>query len=213
MKKISIKPHKFSPKIILKAKEILKEGGLVAFPTETVYGLASRADNKKAVEKIFLIKGRDFNKPLTLFISSLKDLNLLVKKVPPWAEKIIEHFWPGPLTLVFEKSEEVPSFVTRGKKTVGIRYPDHPFCFALTSYCPFFLAVTSANISSRKSPFSAQGVEKEIGNKIDLLIDGGKTSLKVESTVLDLTQYPPLVLREGALSVEEIERVTPLQEL
>ncbi|MDO8886087.1 L-threonylcarbamoyladenylate synthase [Candidatus Oleimmundimicrobium sp.] len=193
--------------VIEEAADILKAGGLVAFPTETVYGLGADTFNPEAVERIFKIKGRPFDKPLAICISNVADLDFLVEEVPEFAKNIIDRFWPGPLTLIFKKRETVFSQATCGRATVGIRFPKNKITLSLIASVGRPLVLTSANISGIPSSIEAQQVLNDIGKNIDLILDGGKTELGVESTILDLTTAPPTIIREGAITVKEIEKV------
>jgi len=193
--------------VIKHAAEVIGAGGLVVFPTETVYGLGADAFNPKAVERVFKAKGRSFNNPLTVCISDAADLNFLVEEIPESAKNIIDKFWPGPLTLVFKKSDIVSLKITCGRSTVGIRFPDNKIVFSLMTLIKIPLILTSANISGSPSPIEAQQALDYLGESVDLILDGGKTALGVESTVLDLTVSPPAIIREGAIAVKEIEKV------
>lgn len=192
---------------IMKAAQILKMGGLVAFPTDTVYGLGADATNDRAVKKIFKIKKRPFAKALPILIAAKKDLNKYASGNSLKIKKIIDKFWPGPLTVVLHKKKIIPDIVTAGKKTVGIRVPAHPVALALIRALGRPLATTSANISKKSSPTTAHGAKKYLNNKIDLILDGGKTKLGVESTVLDCTTSPPTLLRPGPIPPKEIKKI------
>ncbi|HDP70510.1 MAG TPA: threonylcarbamoyl-AMP synthase [Actinobacteria bacterium] len=195
------------PHVIERAAAILKAGGLVVFPTETVYGLGADAFNSKAVEKIFKVKGRAFNKPLSICISDVGSLNCLVKDPPNFTKEIIGEFWPGPLTLIFKKSDVVPMEVTCGKDTVGIRFPKNKIALSIISFCKNPVALTSTNISGAASLVQVEQVLNYIGEKIDLVLDGGKTEIGTESTILDLTVTPPVIIRKGAIAAKEIEKI------
>jgi len=191
---------------ILKAAQILKMGGLVAFPTDTVYGLGADATNGPAVKKIFKVKKRPLSKALPILIGDKTELTLYASGVSAKIKKLTDEFWPGPLTIVVKKKKNIPDVVTAGKKTVGIRVPDNPVALALIIALGRPLAATSANISDKPSPTTAHNVKKYLNKKIDLILDGGKTSLGVESTVLDCTTSPPTLLRPGAIPMEKIEK-------
>jgi tRNA threonylcarbamoyl adenosine modification protein (Sua5/YciO/YrdC/YwlC family) len=193
--------------IIEEAVRIIKEGGLVAFPTETVYGLGVDALNEKGVRKIFEIKGRPLDKPLSIFISGKEELGQYVQEIPKITQLLIEKFWPGPLTLIFKASSLIPEIVKGRGSTIGVRMPNCKVAFDLVRASGVPLACPSANLSGRPSPTKAEEVIKELGEKIDLLLDGGETRIGVESTVLDLTTSPPSILREGALKREEIKEI------
>ncbi|MEN3037885.1 MAG: L-threonylcarbamoyladenylate synthase [Candidatus Kryptonium sp.] len=189
------------------AGKIIKEGGLVAFPTETVYGLGANALNPYAVAKIFEVKKRPAFDPLIVHISKIEWLENLTTKIDERAKKLIEKFWPGPLTLVLPKSDIVPDIVTAGLPSVAIRMPSHPVALALIENAQTPISAPSANPFGYISPTTAEHVEKMLGDKIDLILDGGKTPIGVESTVLSLIDDEPKILRPGGLPIEEIEKV------
>jgi L-threonylcarbamoyladenylate synthase len=201
-----IDPQKPDPLLIEEAAALIRAGGLVVYPTETVYGLAADIFNQRAVTKIFKVKGRSFAKPLAVCPASLEDLNFLVEDPPIFAREITRHFLPGPLTLIFRRSRAVSSMITCGGETVGIRFPSNPIALSLSRAVKVPLALTSANFSGQPSPVMTEQVLEGIGRRVDLILDGGPTELGMESTVLDLTRMPPVVLREGAIPVQEIER-------
>ncbi len=189
------------------AGSIIKKGGLVAFPTETVYGLGANALNPYAVAKIFEVKNRPTFDPLIVHISKIEWIEKLTKEIDERAFKLIDKFWPGPLTLVLPKSQIVPDIVTAGLPTVAIRMPSHPVALALIESSETPISAPSANRFGYISPTTAEHVEKQLGDKIDLILDGGKCPIGVESTVLSLIDDEPTVLRPGGLPVEEIEKV------
>ena len=191
---------------IERAGEIIREGGLVAFPTETVYGLAGDAFNQQAVARVFEVKGRPANNPLPVQIASKDDLPRLVSEIPPVAKSLMEKFWPGPLTLVLQASPEMPELVTAGTGKVGIRMPDHPVALALIRAAGTPIVAPSANISGEPPPTTAQEVLEYLDGKIELILDAGPTRLKVSSTVVDITQTPPRILREGSISEAELQK-------
>lgn len=201
---ISLDQFAFTAKQLSRAVGLLKSGELVVVPTETVYGLAVDPLDPQAVLSFYEVKGRDFNKPLALAISSLSQLNELVKEVPVFSWELIEAFWPGPLTLIFAKSEGVADGVTAGLPTVGIRFADHPVTRALVEEFGRPFALTSANVSGHISPVDISQVLVDLDGKVPLVIDCGETKYKQESTIVDLTSDPPQVLREGALPSEKI---------
>ena len=176
---------------------ILAAGGLVAFPTETVYGLGADARNPDAVARIFAAKGRPTDHPLICHIASVDDLAPLVAEVTPAARALADAFWPGPLTLVMTRSAAVPDAVTGGRDTVAVRVPDHPVALALLRAFGGPVAAPSANRFGRPSPTRADDVRDELGDGVDLVLDGGPCAIGVESTVLDLASDPPQVLRPG----------------
>jgi len=200
---------KENKKIIKEAVKIIRRGGLIAFPTETVYGLGANALDKKAVKKIFKAKGRPSDNPLIVHIADFTELFRLVKKIPKITEILAKKFWPGPLTLIFLKKKIVPNKVTAGGNTVAIRIPKNKTALKLIKDSGFPIAAPSANLSGRPSPTTAQHVFEDLGEKIDLIIDGGKTDIGVESTVVDLTVKPPQILRPGGISFEELKKIIP----
>lgn len=190
---------------IEQAAQLLREGKTVAFPTETVYGLGADATSDQAVQGIFEAKGRPSDNPLIVHISSKKQLHPIVEHVDNQAEKLIEQFWPGPLTLIFKKKEGVFSdLVTAGLDTVGIRMPDHPVALSIIEAAGKPIAAPSANRSGKPSPTSADHVYHDLNGRIAGIVDGGETGVGVESTVLDCTVTPPVILRPGGISYEEI---------
>ena len=189
---------------IERAGEVIREGGLVAFPTETVYGLAADAFDQQAVDRVFEVKGRPANNPLPVQIASRSDLPKLVSVTPPIAERLMDRFWPGPLTLVFSACTEVSELVTAGTGKVGIRMPDHPVALALIEAGGTPIVAPSANVSGEPPPTTAQEVLEYLDGKIELILDAGPTRLKVSSTVVDLTESPPRILREGSISREAL---------
>jgi L-threonylcarbamoyladenylate synthase len=196
--------HVLSPGEIKKAALIIKAGGTVAFPTETVYGLGANALDKEAVAKIFRAKNRPPDNPLIVHVSSGEMLYMVAKEVPPVAEKLIDSFWPGPLTIILKRSELIPDITTGGLDTVAIRMPAHDIALALIKEAGVPIAAPSANISGIPSPTSADHVIKDLDGKIDAIIKGGDSIIGVESTVIDMTVYLPALLRPGGLSLEEI---------
>jgi L-threonylcarbamoyladenylate synthase len=193
---------------IHRAAELLRGGEVVALPTETVYGLTANALDAKAVSRIFEIKGRPSHNPIIVHVSSFEMAQRCVSQWPAIAEKLARAFWPGPLTLVLPRSKEIPEIVTAGGSTVGVRWPSHPFIQAVIRECGFPLAAPSANLSNDLSPTNASHVEKSLGNKIPLIVDGGQSQVGIESTVLDLTATPPRLLRPGMIHEQALLAVT-----
>lgn len=189
------------------AAEVIKSGGLVAFPTETVYGLGANAFDETSVKKIFKAKGRPCDNPLIVHVAKKEDVYRLVKDIPPEASRLMDSFWPGPLTLVMNKSDAVPYAVTAGLDTVAIRMPSHPVALELIRMCRLPIAAPSANASGRPSPTSAAHVIDDLWGRIDVIIDSGNTDVGLESTVLDTTTSPYVILRPGGISPEELENV------
>ncbi len=188
------------------AVRFILDGKLVAFPTETVYGLGADALNEKAVRRIFEAKGRPADNPLIVHIARFEDLTMLAREVPDEAELLVRKFWPGPLTLVLPKRETVPDVTTGGLNTVAVRMPAHPVALALIRESTP-IAAPSANISGRPSPTLAEHVIEDFYGRIGCIIDAGKTPIGVESTVIDLSSEEPTLLRPGGLPVEKIEEV------
>jgi L-threonylcarbamoyladenylate synthase len=192
---------------ILEASELIKSGEVVAFPTETVYGLGANALDPRAVEKIFRAKGRPGDNPLIVHVSKTQDVDKLVKELPPKARALMETFWPGPLTIVFKKSSVIPSEVTAGLNTVAIRMPNHPVALRLIDYSGLPIAAPSANRSGHISPTTARHVLEDMDGIIPLILDGGKCRVGLESTVLDMTSDIPVILRPGGVTLEMLEGI------
>lgn len=192
--------------------KIIRAGGLVAFPTETVYGLGANALDPEAVKKIYETKGRPSDNPLILHVSSIEQTEKLV--CLNWrARFLMERFWPGPLSIVLPAREIVPSRTRGGLSTAAVRMPDNPFALALIANSGLPIAAPSANLSGRPSPTDAATVRGEIGNKIPLIIDGGDTRFGVESTVIDMTGEHPVLLRAGGLAKEAVEEALAMEVL
>ena len=187
-----------------RAAELLRAGELVALPTETVYGLAANALDAAAVEKIFSVKGRPAHNPIIVHIADMEMARHCVREWPVSAERLAKAFWPGPLTLVLPRSSLVPDVVTAGGETVGVRWPSHPFIQAVILRCGFPLAAPSANVSNAVSPTNAGHVQRGLGGKIHLLIDGGQSQVGIESTVVDLSGARARVLRPGMIHAESL---------
>ncbi len=197
-----INPREPEADAVAAAAAILSRGGLVAFPTETVYGLGASALDAEAVRQIFAAKGRPATNPLIVHVSSVAMARELVTGWPPLADALAAAFWPGPLTLVLPKARRVPDVVTAGAATVALRMPQHPVALALLRASGVPIAAPSANRSTRISPTRVQHVLKDLSGLVDLILDGGPTSGGIESTVLDLTDSPPRILRPGLVSPE-----------
>ncbi|MBE7041140.1 MAG: threonylcarbamoyl-AMP synthase [Ruminococcaceae bacterium] len=193
--------------VLDEAAKCLAGGGLVAFPTETVYGLGASALNEAAVAGIFVAKGRPQDNPLIVHISDKKMLDQVVSSVPPAAEKLMDAFWPGPLTIILEKSENIPISVTAGLQTVGVRMPSHPVALALIEKSGVPVAAPSANLSGCPSTTRASHVIHDLTGRVDYIVDGGACSVGLESTVLDMTGEVPQILRPGGVSLEELQAV------
>ncbi len=192
---------------ILAAGRIIKQGGLVAFPTETVYGLGADALNPQASRRIYEAKGRPSDNPLIVHISSMEALEKIAERVPEQARKLAEKFWPGPLTMIFEKKELVPLETTGGLETVAVRMPGHPTALALTEAGGGFIAAPSANLSGRPSPTTAKHVVQDLKGRIPMILDGGSVGIGIESTIVDFSEEIPMILRPGYLTEEMIRNV------
>jgi L-threonylcarbamoyladenylate synthase len=190
------------------AATALKNGDVVAIPTETVYGLAASAFDENAVRKIFEIKKRPLFNPLIIHIKSIDDLHHVAKDIPPIALQLANHFWPGPLTLVLPKKENIPDIVTAGKATVGIRVPAHPITLALLNEIDFPLAAPSANPFGYISPTKSEHVKKQLGDAISIIIEGGQCEKGIESTIIGFENNKPVIYRVGAIPQEAIEAIT-----
>lgn len=197
------------PGAIERVAGILKEGGIVAFPTETVYGLGADGFNPEAVGKVFAAKGRPADKALIMHLSGPEMLGLVVADVPVAARALIEAFWPGPLTLVLKKTARVPAIVTAGRDGVAVRCPAHPVAISLIHAVGGPLAAPSANRSGRPSPTTAEDVLEDMAGRIDAVLDGGPTGIGMESTVVDMIVSPPAILRPGGIPVEQLARFLP----
>ncbi|MGQ9710651.1 MAG: L-threonylcarbamoyladenylate synthase [Anaerolineae bacterium] len=203
----SVDPQNPDPHLIAQAAAVIRAGGLVAFPTETVYGLGADGLNPAAVARIFEAKERPPTDPLILHIAESEALLQLVREAVPVALELARHFWPGPLTLVLPKQPVVPDIVTAGLATVAVRMPAHPVALALIRAARNPIAAPSANRFGHTSPTTAQHVQDDLGDRIDLILDAGPTPIGVESTVLDLTRPVPTILRPGGLPREALEDI------
>lgn len=189
------------------AGRILREGGLVAFPTETVYGLGGDALNPGSSRKIYAAKGRPSDNPLIVHICRWEDLAKIAAEIPEAAEKLARRFWPGPLTMVLHKSEQVPYETTGGLDTVAVRMPEHPVALELIRAAGGFVAAPSANTSGKPSPTLAAHVLEDMNGRIEMILDGGAVNIGLESTIVDLTSDKPEVLRPGYITREMLEEV------
>ena len=192
---------------MLEAGEILKRGGLVAFPTETVYGLGGDALNPESSQKIYAAKGRPSDNPLIVHVCRLEDVYPIVRNVSEKAEKAAKTFWPGPLTMICEKSDQVPYESTGGLNTVAIRMTNHPVALQLIEVGGRYIAAPSANVSGKPSPTLAKYVKEDLDGKIEMILDGGSTEIGLESTIVDMTTEPPVILRPGFITQEMLEKV------
>ncbi len=190
-----------------RAGRIIRQGGLVAFPTETVYGLGGNGLNPRSAKAIYAAKGRPSDNPLILHIADRNELYSLVSEIPEVAEKLMDAFWPGPMTLVFPKSELVPTESTGGLDTVAIRMPSHPIAAEFIRAAGVPIAAPSANRSGRPSPTMASHVWEDMGGRIEMILDGGEVGIGLESTIIDLTDGVPTILRPGYITQTMIEEV------
>ena len=191
---------------IAKAAEILKAGKLVAFPTDTVYGIGADAFSKDAIERIFTAKGRDSKKPLQILIADKDDLNFIVEKQSDTLHRLVDRFFPGALTIVVPAKADFPRWVTCGLDTVGVRMPSNPIALEMIKAFGKPIAATSANISGLPDPKDAQQVLEYLDGKVDFILDGGATPDNVPSTVIDVSVNPPKILRQGKLTVDELSK-------
>ena len=192
---------------IREASEILKQGGLVAFPTETVYGLGGDATDKEASRKIYAAKGRPSDNPLIVHISKFSQLEAISKDLPENAKKLADAFWPGPLTMVVNKNQVIPYETTGGLDTVAVRMPNNPVALALIEESGCMIAAPSANTSGRPSPTKASHVAQDLSGKIDAILDGGAVDIGLESTIVDLTEDVVTVLRPGYINMDMLREV------
>jgi L-threonylcarbamoyladenylate synthase len=204
---LKVDPQKPDSEKVRKAAGFIKKGMLVAFPTETVYGLGTDALNAKAVLRLFKAKKRPLDNPPIVHVSALEDVYRLAEEVQPVALKLMEQFWPGPLTLIFKRSAVVPSVTVAGLDTIAVRMPRHAVALALIKESGCAIAAPSANLAGKPSPTSAKHVLEDLDGRIDAVLDGGSTEVGVESTVLDLTVDPPQILRPGGTSYEVLKKV------
>lgn len=204
---IKVDPLNPDPEALRKAAEEIGKGGLVAFPTETVYGLGADVFNPMAVLRIFKAKERPPDNPLIVHIADIEQLDKLAKEIPYMAKKLMEKFWPGPLTIVLPKKELVPDEVTAGLTTVAVRMPAHPVSLQLIRLANRPIAAPSANLSGRPSPTSAKHVIDDLYGRVNCIIDGGETPFGVESTIIDVNRRPPILLRPGPLAPEDLEGI------
>jgi L-threonylcarbamoyladenylate synthase len=192
---------------IRQAAEIIRKGGIVAFPTETVYGLGADAFNPLAVARIFEVKKRPYFDPLIVHVSSPSDIERLVAEIPTNAKKLMDRFWPGPLTVVLLKREEIPDIVTAGLPTVALRMPKHKMALSLIELAGCPIAAPSANLFGSLSPTTAEAVREQLDDQIDFLLNGGPCKVGVESTIISFLERRPRLLRPGGVALEEIESI------
>lgn len=192
---------------LYKAGEVIRNGGLVAFPTETVYGLGGNALNSEASKLIYAAKGRPSDNPLIVHISDISELAPIVKEIPEDAKKLADRFWPGPLTMIFNKNEIVPDSTTGGLSTVAVRMPSHPVAMAFIKAAGCPIAAPSANVSGRPSPTTAEHVIGDLDGRIEIVLDGGPVDIGLESTIVDVTGDTPMILRPGYINQEMLNEV------
>ena len=206
-REIAMETRIFSKKDIEEAARVLKAGGLVAFPTETVYGLGGNGLSRDAARKIYAAKGRPSDNPLILHVSKIEEVNPLVESIPEKAKLLMESFWPGPLTVILKKSEIVPRESTGGLDTVALRCPDNALSLALIEKAGFPIAGPSANLSGSPSPTEASHVYHDLAGRIEGILDDGAVGIGVESTILDMSGDVPTLLRPGAITLEDLTEV------
>lgn len=199
--------HNIDMEIIKEAGAVIRRGGLVAFPTETVYGLGADGMDAEASAKIYTAKGRPSDNPLILHIADLESLDMIACEIPKKAKLLMDKFWPGPMTLIFRKKAEVPYGTTGGLETVAVRYPEHPVALELIKAAGTPIAAPSANTSGRPSPTKAEHVVEDMDGRIDMIIDGGQVGIGIESTIVDVTQDIPMILRPGYITKAMLEEV------
>ncbi len=204
---IVLDPDSPDADLIRRAGEILREGGLVAFPTETVYGLGGDALNPAASEKIYAAKGRPSDNPLIVHIADMEHLVPIVRELPEKAVQLAEVWWPGPLTMIFHKTDLVPDETSGGLPTVAVRMPNHPVALALIRAAGGYIAAPSANTSGRPSPTNAQHVAEDLSGKIDMILDSGPVRIGLESTIVDFTEDVPVLLRPGYINIEMLRKI------
>jgi L-threonylcarbamoyladenylate synthase len=206
---VAVDPKDPDPQVMALAGQVIRDGGLVAFPTETVYGLGANALSEAAVARIFEAKERPANDPLIVHIETLEQLELVAREIPPVAYELAAAFWPGALTLILKKKPEIPHNVTAGQDTVAVRLPSHPVAQHLLHKAGVPIAAPSANRFSRPSPTTAAHVLADLDGRVDVIIDGGSTHIGVESTILDITSAVPTVLRPGGVTLEALSDFLP----
>jgi L-threonylcarbamoyladenylate synthase len=209
---LKVDAHNSEEIILTQAAEILANGGIIAYPTETFYGLGADATNEKAIEKIFAVKGRNFKNPIALIIGQADDIYPLVQDVPQTAKKLMAVFWPGALTIVFSATDIVSPLLTAGSGKIGLRLSSHPGARGLVQKLKRPLTATSANLSGSPECSQASEVAEQIGDKIDAIVDLGDTPGTDGSTIIDVTCDPPVILREGAISRKTIEKYAMLSD-
>ncbi len=205
---IQIEEENIDEGLIAEAGAVIRAGGLVAFPTETVYGLGGDAFNAESSAKIYAAKGRPSDNPLIVHIAEMEDLRRVAARIPEAAFKLAERFWPGPLTMIFEKADAVPHTTTGGLDTVAVRMPSNKIARALIKASERYIAAPSANLSGKPSPTQAKYVIEDLSGRVDMIIDGGVSDIGLESTIIDLTGDTPTILRPGYVTEEMLREVT-----
>ncbi|AUM94057.1 MULTISPECIES: L-threonylcarbamoyladenylate synthase [Clostridium] len=193
--------------VISKAGNILRQGGLVVFPTETVYGLGANALDKDAVKKIFEAKGRPQDNPLIVHISKVKDIEKLVEEIPPIAQKLMDKFWPGPMTIILKKKDIIPNETSAGLDSIGIRMPSNKIAMELISMAGVPISAPSANLSGKPSPTDLETCIEDLDGRVNMILGGDNSEVGVESTVIDCTINPPCILRPGGITLEMLKEV------
>jgi len=206
MKIIKVDSYNIEKEKIKKIVKILKKGGIIIFPTDTVYGIGTDAENEESVNRLYQIKNRPRIKPLILFIEKKEEVLKFAQKIPLSAQKLINDFWPGPLTLIFRASSSVPKSIISKEGKVGIRFPESKISCEIVKESRVLLATTSANVSGEVPPLKIEEINKDLKEKVDLIIDGGGTLLGEESTIVDVTFSPPRLIREGWLLKKRINK-------
>ncbi len=199
---IVISGHRADEDVLACIVACLQGGGLVAFPTDTVYGLAAHALLPEAIEALYAAKGRPEHNPLPVLIPDASDLASIISEVPAIAQELAEQHWPGPLTMVLPRSDSIPDIVTAGLPSIGVRVPDHKLARQILAACPFPVAVTSANTSGQAVTTTVEEVLQQLAGRTELVVDAGPCPGGVPSTVIDLTQQPPQILRQGPLTID-----------
>ena len=202
-----VDPRNIDADVMEQAGKLIAEGELVAFPTETVYGLGGDALDPDASRKIYAAKGRPSDNPLIVHIAEFDDMKRVAREVPEQAKKLADAFWPGPLTMIVWKSDAVPEATTGGMQTVAVRMPNHPVALELIRRSGCLIAAPSANTSGRPSPTEAQHVAEDLSGKIAMILDGGPVGIGIESTIIDLTEEKPMILRPGYITPEMLSEV------
>lgn len=194
-------------KLIKSAGDAIKNGKLVAFPTETVYGLGANALDEEAVRNIYIAKGRPSDNPLIVHISKVEDINLVAREVPTVAKKIMDKYWPGPITIILPKKREIPDVTSGGLDSVGVRLPSNEIARKLIGEATVPVAAPSANLSGKPSPTNVERVIEDLQDRVDYIIGGSSSVIGLESTVIDCTVYPPCILRPGAITLEDLKDI------